>query len=348
LISARQRARILEDWQTGPHLVIRNYADPDKGTESIIQDLTRPESLFHHLFEGDRGYLVVCYEDRDLPPDEQWKQESFRYPGEMESAAAFVIDHAQLGQNTYFCVHLLTQRRTRKGRYALRTVRALWLDEDEGHYPDDGPKATAIIFSSRTRRHLYWRLARPVPIDWAVALNKRIATWANGDTGKYAKASVLRPAGTANFKREKPDLVGGYLTGVEAWEPEVMDQAIPPLASPEPEQAPRGPYTGADIALAPYLESVEVIRERSDSKGRCFEIVCPWSSEHSHGDKSGTRIGKYANGWPWFWCEHETCRRAGRSNWQAFKRKVRPVYRRPRHTDKPGYTGPKVREFYRE
>jgi len=70
-----------------------------------------------------------------------------------------------------------------------------------------------------------------VPIDWAVALNKRIATWANGDTGKHAKASVLRPAGTANYKREKPDLVGGYLTGVEAWEPEVMDQPYRPCRS---------------------------------------------------------------------------------------------------------------------
>jgi hypothetical protein len=259
------------------------------------------------------------------------------------------MEHAQLGQNTYFCVHLLTQRRTRKGRDALGTVRALWLDEDEGHYPDDGPKPTAIIFSSRTRRHLYWRLTRPVPIDWAVALNKRITTWANGDTGKHAKASVLRPAGTANYKREKPDLVGGYLTGVEAWEPEVMDQAIPPLPQHEEERL-RGPYTGPRASLAPYFRSVQVIRKRPDSKGVCYEIVCPWAGEHSDGDTSGTRMGQYHDGGRWFWCEHETCRRAGRSNWQAFKRKVRAslvsVHRI--HDDKPGYTGRKETRIHRE
>lgn len=274
-----------------------------------------------------------------------WRQRYWRYPAHAQRASGWVIDQAQLGRDTYFGVHLFREWGNRRADNALPTVRALWLDEDDGRYPDDGPEPTAIIHSSAYRRHLYWRLTHPVSVEWAVSLNKRIAEWADGDTGKAGLASVLRPAGSCNFKREKPELVGGRLTGASLgeWEPETLDQAIPLL--PEPElSSSRGNYDGPDVPLAPYLRAVEIIREVPDSCGAKWQIVCPWLGEHSHGDRSGTYIGKMESGATWFSCSHAHCQ--GRS-WQEFKSKVRPVYRRPRHTAKPGYTGPKVREFYR-
>jgi hypothetical protein len=295
-------------------------------------ELVRPEPLFHHLFAGEEGYLATCYPD---PETGYWPHKFRHYPTEVEKAAADVIHVAQQGINSYFCVHLLKSSSSRRGDNAMPTVLSLWLDEDEGCFPADGPEPTAIIHSSRKRRHLYWRLAHPVSVEFAVGLNRRIAAWADGDASKAGLASVLRPAGTANFKREKPDLVGGHLTGTPAWEPQIIDQAVPPLPEPEQPKGFSGPYDGPRVLLHEYLENVEVIRERRDSKGVCLEIICPWVHEHSGGDRTGTRVGQRKNGALWFHCDHEHC--DGRK-WQEFRKKVGRsevwTMRKP-----PGYTG---------
>jgi hypothetical protein len=218
-------------------------------------------------------------------------------------------------------VHLYREWGNRRAANTLPTVRTLWLDEDDGHYPDDGPEATVIIYSSAKRRHLYWRLTHPISVEFAVSLNRRIAEWSEGDTGKAGLSTVLRPSGTANFKRssEKPDLVGGYLTGVPEWEPEVLDQAVPLLEEPKAQRAAHIPYTGAPVDLQPYLYAVEVIGPAPDSSAVKFAIVCPWSSQHTGGDKSGTYLMQFPSGAPHFECKHEHCRTR---KWREFKNAV--------------------------
>jgi hypothetical protein len=271
------------------------------------------------LFHPDRGYLVTASSNLSL--DDDWKQRSWRYPERAERAAQHVIEQAQLERDTYFCVHLLREFGNRQATNSMPTVRALWLDEDTGRYPDEGPEPTAIIHSSAKRRHLYWRLTHPVAVEWATSLNKRIAQWSGGDEGKHGLASVLRPAGTANFKPEyeRPQLVGGYFTGVEAWDPAVLDQAIPPMPEPEVPPRPRGAYTGPELELGPYLQAVEVLGKVPDSHGLKYRVVCPWVHEHSHGDRSGTRLGQRSSGALWFHCDHEHCCSRG---WRDFREAI--------------------------
>jgi len=154
------------------------------------------------------------------------------------------------------------------------TVRSLWLDEDEGSYPLIAPEPTAVVRSSEDRRHLYWRLTRAISVEWAVLLNRRIATWVGGDTGKSGLTTVLRAPATANFKRHpKVDVVSGKLTGAGPWEPEVIDQAVPELAKEEPES--RGPYDGPALEVEECLEGVEVFGEAPDELGKKWAVLCP-------------------------------------------------------------------------
>lgn len=167
-------------------------------------------------------------------------------------------------------------------------------------------------------------------------MNRRLALWAGGDTGKAALASVLRATGTANYKRRpQVDLVVGEFTDVEAWEPEIMDQAIPEIPDRVHPRSTTGPYDGPELELAEFLGGVEILGEVADGLGTKLAIVCPWVSEHSGGDRSGTRIGQRAGGGLWFHCDHAHCQ--GRT-WRDFKRVVRRTRSFTIHP--PGAAGP--------
>jgi hypothetical protein len=113
-------------------------------------------------------------------------------------------------------------------------------------------------------------------------------------------------------------------TAAGAWEPEVLEQAVPEIPEP-PSRRAGEPYSGPEVKLGPYLEKVEVLGELSDGLGKKFAIVCPWIHEHTGGDRSGTRIGQRASGPLWFHCDHEHCE--GRS-WREFKQESRRKQRR--------------------
>ena len=273
-------------------------------------------------------------------------QRSWSYPDQAQKAAGYLIDEAQLERDAYIGVHLFREPNTRLASNAAPTVRSLWLDEDEGTYPEIGPEPTAIVRSSANRRHLYWQLSQPVAVEWAVAMNRRLAVWAGGDTGKAGLASVLRAPGTANYKRHpQVDLVVGEFTSSGPWAPEVMEQAIPPFREQEPRRfagkarKATEPYDGLEMELAPYLEKVEVLGEIPDGLGKKVAIVCPWVHEHTGGDRSGTRLGQRSNGALWFHCDHEHCQ--GRT-WREFKRAVSWNRRFTIGEDKPDYTGPAI------
>jgi RepB DNA-primase from phage plasmid len=300
-----------------------------KSEAASVQEIIRPEPLFSHLFGEDEGYLVTFTAEQarftrpDARPNElaQIRQLSWLYPEQTEEAAHYLIEQAQLGRDCCFALHLLREAGNRRADNARPTVRALWLDEDAGAYPEEGPAPTAIIRSSGSRRHLYWQLSEAVSVEWAVEMNRRLAHWAGGDTSKVGCSSVLRAPGTGNFKRHpEVDLVAGEFTGFGPWEPDVLEQAIP--LSKERDSSQGRPYTGPPVELEPYLEAVQVIAEVPDEQGQKFQIICPWVHEHSHGDRSGTRLGKRSSGALWFHCDHEHCAARG---WREFKRAVGTV-----------------------
>ena len=249
------------------------------------------------------------------------RQRSFSYPAAVEDAVASLLEESRRERDAYFGVHLFRRAGSRLASNSVGTMASLWLDEDEGRYPDDGPQPTAVVHSSASRRHLYWRLTRPMAAAWVVEMNRRLAAWSDGDSGKAALASVLRVPGTRNFKRHpQVDDVRLEPSTTEAWEPQVLDQAIPLLPAPaEPKR--QGEYDGPAVELAEYLANVEVIRELPDGLGVKFAIVCPWVAQHSGGDRTGTRIGQRAGGGPWFHCDHQHCQGRG---WGEFRRAVRP------------------------
>jgi hypothetical protein len=295
----------------------------------LYQRKARPESLFGHIFGEDTGYLVTltAQQARLRRPDARHneladtRQLSWPYPEKGEKAAEYLVAQAQGGRDTYFGVHLFREDGNRRATNAAATVRSLWLDEDDGQFPGDGPEPTAVVYSSASRRHTYWRLSRPMPAEWVVEMNRRIAAWAEGDSGKAALASVLRPPGTRNFKRHpQVDQVVGEVTGVEPWDPEVLEQAIPalPLANDRPGSVE--PYDGPDVDLADYLENVQILAEVPDGLGVKLAVVCPWISEHSAGDRTGTYVGQRAGGGLWFFCHHQHCQAR---SWRDFAQYAR-------------------------
>jgi hypothetical protein len=301
------------------------------------------------MFGQDRGFLVsftgqqARFTRRDARPNEltSTRQLYWPYPEKVEVASDYLIAQAQERRESYFSVHLFREAGNRLSANTVPTVRCLWLDEDDGHFPEDGPQPTAIVRSSAERRHVYWQLAYPVAVEWAVAMNRRLASWAGGDTGKAGLSSILRAPGTANYKREpQVDLVVGELTGALPWEPKVMDQAVP--EPPTSAAAAREPYDGPELDLAPYLENVEVVSEIPDSLGTKYAIVCPWVQKHSGGDRTGTRIGQRENGALWFHCDHAHCQ--GRT-WREFKRAVFWNRRFTVGDDRPDYNGPTIKTW---
>jgi hypothetical protein len=310
----------------------------------MVPRTARPEALFVHIFGEDAGFLVtftgrqarLAREGARENELSETRQRSWSYPGESEVAAAYLLAEAQRGRDAYVAVHLFREAGNRLASNATPTVRALWMDEDAGDYPTVGPEPTAVVSSSAKRRHLYWRLTRPVAVEWAVAMNRRLAVWAGGDIGKAGLATVLRSPGTQNYKRHpQVDLVTLETTAAGAWVPEVLEQAVREI--PGPATPSREPYSGPEVELGPYLEKVEVLGERADSLGVKYAIICPWIHEHTGGDRTGTRIGQRESGAMWFHCHHEHCQ--GRS-WREFKRAV--FFNRRFTAAPPEYTGPAI------
>jgi hypothetical protein len=142
--------------------VIGKVRQPQKGTIRLYQQLTRPEGLFRHVFDEDKGFLVTftAQQARLRRPDARHnelagiQQRSWAYPAESERAAAYLVAEAGRQRDAYIGVHLFREPDTRLAAHTVPAIRSLWLDEDEGIYPEAGPQPTAAVASSATRRHL--------------------------------------------------------------------------------------------------------------------------------------------------------------------------------------------------
>jgi hypothetical protein len=303
----------------------------------LYQRTGRPETLFGHIYGETEGHLVTFtgQQARLTNPDAPHnqlagiRQESFTYSQQASHAAGHLLAESARRRDAYVAVHLFREPGNRLAVNAAPTVRSLWLDEDEGHYPETGPQPTAIVASSAERRHLYWRLTQAVSVEWAVAMNLRVAVWAGGDVGKAGLATVLRAPGTTNYKRHpQVDPVTVEFTGVEEWEPEIMEQALPELPAPEVRHQPSySAYDGPRIELLTYLEATgsAVGPEVPDQGGTKFPIACPWVAEHTGGDESGTYVGQFADGALWFHCHHEHCQGRGWTEFRSVLRQKREI-----------------------
>ena len=253
------------------------------------------------------------------------RQRFFRYPAQAEAAAEYLLGEAHAGgRDAFFGPALVATPRNRQACNVAPTVACLWLDLDEGVYPEDGPAPTYVVSSSANRKHLYWQLDREVPMEEAAALNRRLCLWAGGDTTQCGPTALLRPPGCLNFKRApRVDEVTGRDTLTGPWSPEAMDQALPPLPLPTPPpQLRRVPYGGPEVAFdvaAVEKAGVEIRFKAGYEAGAAFSIACPWVEEHSGGDPSGTYVGKAEGGPFWFRCFHEHC---AERHWAQFAREV--------------------------
>jgi hypothetical protein len=89
----------------------------------------------------------------------------------------------------------------------------------------------------------------------------------------------------------------------------------------------RGNYV---FPLEEFLEKhgVVIFGEIHDTTAEvAYRIVCPWVHEHTGGDESGTRIGRYPSGAPWFQCEHGHC--ADKRKWHEFREHFEPDCYKP-------------------
>lgn len=112
---------------------------------------------------------------------------------------------------------------------------------------------------------------------------------------------------------------------------EILD-AFMERHAPERPKTAQGAYTGSGDYVFPleeFLEEfgVDVLKRARDSTSeRAYYIVCPWAHEHTGGDTSGTKVGQFPSGAPWFKCYHAHC--DGRV-WEHFREELDPkAYRR--------------------
>jgi hypothetical protein len=128
----------------------------------VYQGLPRPETLFRHVFGEEAGFLCAFsgkqarIANPDAPANQltETMQRFFEYPAQAKKAGAYLVEEAQTERDAYFGVHLYRTPNSRLAVNAVDTARALWLDQDEGDYPETGPEPTAVIHSSMGRRHL--------------------------------------------------------------------------------------------------------------------------------------------------------------------------------------------------
>jgi hypothetical protein len=92
---------------------------------------------------------------------------------------------------------------------------------------------------------------------------------------------------------------------------------------PQPSSSSAGRHTdyqGPPVELDEYLDGVQVLGKVPDSAGVKLAVVCPWVEQHSNQDRSGTYVGRRADGGLWFACWHSHCASRG---WTEFRRYVR-------------------------
>lgn len=203
-------------------------------------------NLWRHLFGDATGYLGLFSGERIAGSKKLLNERSafYAYPVTAGNAAQWLQDEARAGRETYFTVHLLTDRRRVKEHAAQ--VLTLWADGDTATVPPDLPSPTAVVESSPGRWHYYWRLTRPLPPQQAEELNRRMTYAVGADSGGWHLGKLLRPPALPNHKHPGNPLVRLVDLRDEAYDPDQLDVLLP-SAGPMPTQPATEPTDGWDV-----------------------------------------------------------------------------------------------------
>jgi hypothetical protein len=195
---------------------------------SGVSNLNTPLYLWDHLFADQRGYLALFSGVRGTDPRKllACAERYFFWPDEAGSAVESALAESNKGRESYFCAHLLTEKRRIKENAA--PLRALYVDGD-GAYPGDGlPQPTAIIESSPGRLQMWWRLDSDVPPETGEDLNRRLAYAMRADKGGWDLTQLMRLPGTKNHKYPERPTVRFIGVEEESYSPAEIDRVLPP------------------------------------------------------------------------------------------------------------------------
>lgn len=199
------------------------------------------ESIYGDRDDGRRfvglfsGVRPATRDGRLLDPSPAY----FEYPGRAREAEEWCLRRSAVGREVYFCAHLLAARGRTKEHAA--PVRALWADADGTSLPTGTPEPTAVVETSPGRRHLFWRLSRPLPAREAEDLNRRLSYAVGADRSGWDLGQLLRPPGTRNFKYRPVAVVRLLeLTDVR-YHPRELELALPEAEAPGPISRSRRP-----------------------------------------------------------------------------------------------------------
>jgi hypothetical protein len=138
-------------------------------------NLNAPLFLWDHLFADQRGYLALFSGARGDGSRKLFAcaERYFSWPDEAGCAVESALAESNRGRESYFCAHLLTEKRRIKENAA--PIRALYVDGDE-ECPGEGlPQFSAIIESSPGRAQMWWRLDFEVLPEIREDLNRKLA-----------------------------------------------------------------------------------------------------------------------------------------------------------------------------
>lgn len=195
-------------------------------------------TLWRSLYGGGdtSGYVGLFCGVRPVPGSGKLldpRSAYFEYPWRLREAEAWYLARSAEGREAYFCAHLLTARKRAKEHAA--PVLALWADADRS-YPPVGtrvPPPTAVVESSPGRRHLFWRLSRPLPPSEAETLNRRLSHAVGADRSGWDLGQLLRPPGTRNRKYRPAPWVRLLELTVDRYHPRELELALPEVEAPE-------------------------------------------------------------------------------------------------------------------
>jgi hypothetical protein len=131
---------------------------------------------------------------------------------------------------------------------------------------------------------------------------------------------------TGHHLEGTPRTIEGRQDALDAF---MVEHAPPPVAGTgRPKAEYKGPE-GYVLDLDGWLDEFGVVvfkPVRDATSERAYAIECPWAHEHTGGDTSGTKVGQYPSGAPWFKCWHGHC--DGR-RWEQFREELDPeAYRK--------------------
>lgn len=207
--------------------------------------------LWEAIFGPQAGLLGLYSALREPPPPGRpnkagrlrgHRQRFYAYPEKAPEAYEWCLHATDAGREAFYCVHLLTGSRRVKENAA--PVRALWAEADGGEGEDlsAAPGPSAIVESSPGRRHLFWRLTRPLDGPSAEKLNRRLAHATGADPAGWDLSQGSRPPGTRNLKYEDPPIVRLlFLDAGVVYHPRELDLALPEMPELPSAQGPPRP-----------------------------------------------------------------------------------------------------------